>query len=61
MTHKIIVDKNKCVGCGACTAMCPNSFEMKNGKAFAIKSEVEKLTCEEEAKDSCPIDAISIN
>ena len=61
MTHKIIVNKNKCIGCGACTATCPNSFEMKDGKAFVIKSKVEKLTCEEEARDSCPVDAISVD
>ena len=43
MTHKIIVDKNKCIGCGACVAACSGSFEMKDGKAHAVKSEVEKF------------------
>ena len=61
MTHKIIVDKNKCIGCGACVAACSDSFEMKDGKAHAVKAEVEKLTCEQSAISSCPVDAISMN
>ena len=60
MTHKITVSKSKCIGCGACAATCPCSFEMKDGKACAIKTEVEKLTCEEDAKSGCPVDAISV-
>lgn len=61
MVHKIIVDKNKCVGCGACIATCPNVFKIKDGKAFAVKSEVEKLTCEKEAESACPVSAISVS
>ncbi|MEA3248263.1 MAG: ferredoxin, partial [Nanoarchaeota archaeon] len=49
MAHKIIVDKEKCIGCGACASTCSNSFGMKEGKAFAVKSEVEGLTCEKDA------------
>ncbi len=61
MTHKISVDKNKCIGCGACFATCPNSFKMKNGKAFVTKAKVEKLTCEKEAETGCPVSAIKVN
>ena len=57
---KITVDKNKCIGCGACVAVCPKSFGMKDGKAFAKKSEVDKITCEKDTKDSCPVGAIKI-
>ena len=56
---KISVDKNRCIGCGACVATCEN-FSMKDGKAFPKKSEVEKITCEKNAAESCPVDAISI-
>lgn len=59
MIHKITVDQNKCIGCGACAATCPGSFKIKNGKAHVIKAEVEKLTCEKEVQ--CPVDAISID
>ncbi|MFH1238411.1 MAG: ferredoxin [archaeon] len=61
MAHKIKVDKEKCIGCGACVATCPSSFEIKDGKAFAIKAEVEKLTCEKDAESGCPVDAISVS
>ena len=61
MMHKIVVDKDKCVGCGACAATCSSAFGMKDGKAFVVKSEVEKLTCEKEAESVCPVDAISIS
>jgi ferredoxin len=60
MTHKITVDKEKCIGCGACAAVCPNSFEMKDGKASA-KSEIEEITCEKDAASGCPVSAISIS
>ena len=59
MSHKILVDKNKCIGCGACVAVC-NNFIIKNGKASVKKAVVEKISCEEEAKDGCPVGAIKI-
>lgn len=55
---KIKIDTNKCIGCGSCAAICPASFEMKDGKAHAKKTEVKKLTCEKEAAESCPVEAI---
>jgi len=57
---KISVDKEKCIGCGACAATCPVSFEMFEGKARVRKAEVAKLTCEEEACENCPVGAITI-
>lgn len=61
MTHKIEVDKNKCIGCGACVSICPASFEMKDGKACAVKGEVDKLSCEKDAGTGCPVGAISVS
>ena len=61
MTCKIIVDREKCIGCGACAATCQGSFEMKDGKASVVKSEVERLTCEKDAESVCPVDAISVS
>ncbi|MDP2946740.1 MAG: ferredoxin [Nanoarchaeota archaeon] len=58
---KISVDKNKCIGCGSCVAICPKIFTMKDGKAIVKKNDVEKLTCEKDAQDSCPVGAIKIN
>jgi ferredoxin len=59
MTYLIKVDKDKCIGCGSCEAICPEIFSMKNGKAVPKKTSVEKINCEEEAKEACPVGAIS--
>lgn len=57
--HKIEVDKNKCIGCGACAAQCDN-FEMDGDKAKAKKAEVLDIGCNQDAADSCPVEAIKI-
>lgn len=50
------VDKDKCIGCGSCVAICSEGFQMKNGKAVVIK----EVPCSTEASESCPVNAISI-
>lgn len=57
---KIVVDQDKCIGCGACAATCPEGFKMNDGKAHAVKSEVKELSCEKAAEAGCPVDAISV-
>lgn len=59
--HKISINKDKCIGCGACVTTCSSSFDMKDEKAFPTKSEVEKLTCEKDAEAGCPVDAITVS
>lgn len=61
--YKIVVDKEKCIGCGACVAQCPDNFEMVYGdevKAKVKNAEVTNLGCNKEAADICPVQAISI-
>jgi len=54
----IKIDKEKCIGCGSCIAVCSGNFEMdKDGKA-KVKSQ-KKAPCVKEAIDSCPVNAIS--
>lgn len=53
----IKVDKEKCIGCGACVAVCPEGFVMKGDKAV-VKS--QKAKCAKEAADSCPTQAINM-
>ncbi|MDP2930170.1 MAG: ferredoxin [bacterium] len=59
---EIIIDKEKCIGCGTCVALCPKAFEMdEDGKAKAKKLTNEKIDCIQEAVDNCPTGAITIN
>ena len=59
---KVSIDKEKCIGCGSCEALCPDIFGMKDNKAFVkikeAKGKQEK--CAKEASDSCPTQAIII-
>ena len=59
--YKITIDKEACIGCGTCVALCDENFEMDNeGKAKVKKSVVDKPGCNENAKDSCPVSCIKI-
>ncbi len=56
----VAVDKNLCIGCGACVSLCPKSFQMneEEGKAEAIAH--DDPTCAQGAADGCPAQAISV-
>jgi len=68
---KIIHEREKCIGCGSCVALCPKYWEMgEDGKARLINSvkntegnyelEMEDIECNQEAADACPIEIIHI-
>lgn len=67
---KIIHEKEKCIGCGACTAVCPDYFEMGDeGKSHLKGSkkvgENEELTikdakCAKDAENVCPVQCIHV-
>lgn len=57
---KISIDKEKCIGCGACVALCSSAFKMQENKAIATRQQVDKISCEKEAADNCPVQAITI-
>jgi ferredoxin len=61
MNKKIIVDKNKCIGCGTCVALAPEIFEMDNeGKSVVKKNPTINEETLKLAIDSCPSQAISV-
>ena len=60
---KANVNKDACIGCGACTCSCPDVFELSDeGFAVAKVAEVpeEAKDAAIEAKEGCPTGAISV-
>lgn len=59
---KVIVDKNKCIGCGMCEGIEPNVFQIDDeGISKVICDDFTEIDMEtiEEAIDDCPTNAIS--
>lgn len=61
---KIIQEREKCIGCGSCAAVCPEFFilDEKDGLATLIKGKAVKGKFEREIKkiDTSIKDAVSI-
>lgn len=60
---KAVVDKDACIGCELCTSICPEVFSMDDdGLAVAIDEELDESLVEsaQEAADSCPTEAITV-
>lgn len=60
---KAFVDKNICIGCGACEGTCPEVFSIDDdGLAVAINVNILDDLADscQEACDGCPVDAIFI-
>ncbi len=54
------VDQEKCIGCGMCAGLCPETFVMgASGKAEVIKPEL--TDCAKNAAANCPVEAIIAN
>ncbi len=54
------VDEEKCVGCGTCKAICPNVFDVVDGKAKVLQSE-DCAECDcQSVVNSCPVQAITM-
>jgi len=58
---KYQINKEKCIGCGYCTSVCPEVFELGEDGKSKIKegADLEKNKgCIKEAKEGCPAGAI---
>lgn len=61
MIKKIKINKEKCIGCGYCTNLCPDVFELGSDGRSQIKKQVDlekNKKCIQEAIESCPVQAI---
>jgi len=52
------INRELCIGCGACQSICPEVFEIDD-EAKAIILTKKNSLCIKEAIDSCPAEAIS--
>jgi len=69
---KILLEREKCIGCGSCVAICPKFWEIaEDGKSHLKNSkkdsktnneelEVKKIKCGQDAADACPVQCIHI-
>ena len=60
---KVKVNKDACIGCGACAAICDEVFEINDEGLSESKVEEVKEELQDEvrdAADSCPTGAIEI-
>ena len=60
MAIKIEQDRDACIGCGACTSVCPDNWEMKGDKSHPKKTALDDVGCNQEAADVCPVQCIKI-
>ena len=67
---KIIHEREQCIGCGSCAAVCPKYWEMaddgksklkgSSSKSANYELEVKEAECNQEAADTCPVQCIVI-
>ena len=72
--YKLIIDRNKCMGCGTCVSLMPEIFDMDDndglvrainsqpeGKFFTLEIGEVDLEKFQQVIDSCPTGVFKIN
>ena len=60
---KVVLNRDACIGCGACAALCEDIFEIDNEGLSKVKKEKEsneEVELTRDAVDSCPTGAITL-
>lgn len=59
---RIEFKEETCIGCGTCSALCPDNWEMNydTNKAFPKQTELDEVGCNKEAEENCPADCIKV-
>lgn len=60
---KVFVDKNVCIGCGACCGVAPDVFTIGDDGLSEVRENADLKTNQDEmeqASEICPVDAIKI-
>ncbi len=55
---KILINRDKCIGCGACVACSNLRINFIDGKAWSTNSDYDQTEADD-IIDVCPVDAIS--
>lgn len=69
---KITQEREKCIGCGTCVAVCPDFWHMnedgksdlkgaKDAGSGTFELEVNDASCNKEAASACPVQIIKIS
>lgn len=61
---KVILNRDACIGCGACAAICECAFQIDaTGVSELVKENVEgeEIELVKDAIESCPTGAISLD
>lgn len=61
MAYRIVVDREKCQGIGACVGSAPDVFDLDGeGKAVVVNAEGADDETVLSAAEACPLEAISV-
>ncbi|MCJ7479346.1 MAG: ferredoxin [Candidatus Nanohaloarchaeota archaeon QJJ-7] len=55
---KVEIERENCIGCGVCTNIAPEVFELENGRSKVQKQVVNEKV--EEAMEACPVESIQV-